>query len=251
MSRPWHKADLGLLGIIKAEVQTVYPNLHFYPENDRVVVRGSVPIIDGGEELDRYSVEIVLKADYPESIPLVWETGGEIPRHIDYHINSGGEACLFIHDERWRIYPPGTSFLEFLNGPVRNFFLGQSIFRRTREWPFGQRRHGVAGIRDYYGELLGTDDVTVLVGYLECLSRPVLKGHLPCPCMSNNRIRDCHHDLINDLRAKIPWEIAERSLDAIRYDRMHATRAEVKVPIRSQPIGGRHGKEYSRDAQKR
>ncbi len=218
MSRPWHKANPSLLEKIRVAVQARYPNLHFYPQNDHVVVRGSLPVIDAGKELDRYSVEIVLLADYPDAVPLVWETGGKIPRNADHHVNPGGEACLFIPDERWRAYPPGMTFLEFLDGPVRNFFLGQSIFCRTGQWPFGQRRHSEAGIRDFYGELLATDNLTVILGYLEYLSRPALKGHWPCPCKSGKRIRACHSEQIKDLRAKIPSEVAEKSWRSLRSD---------------------------------
>ena len=218
MSRPWHKADPDLLDKMKVEVQAAYTNLHFYPESDRVIVRGTFPIIDSGEELDRYSIDIVLLAEYPDAIPLVWETGGKIPRDIDHHINKGCEACLFIPDERWKVYPPGMSFLEFLNGPVRNFFLGQSIFRRTAKWPFGQRSHGTAGIQEYYGELLVTNDTTVILGYLECLSRSMLKGHWSCPCKSGMRIRDCHRDQIHELRAKIPPEVAVKSWRSVSSD---------------------------------
>lgn len=219
MNRPWHKADPRLLAKIRTEVQELYPNLHFYPQNDRVVVRGSLPIIDAGKELDRYSVEIVLLADYPNTVPLVWETGGKIPRHADHHVNKEtGEVCLFVPDEGWKIYPPGTTFLEFLNGPVRNFFLGQSVFRRTGEWPFGQRRHGPAGILEYYAELLGIDEATVILAYLECLSRPTLKGHWPCPCKSGKRIRDCHRHQINELRTKISRKLADKSYRSLRND---------------------------------
>ncbi|MDP1769667.1 MAG: hypothetical protein Q8L74_12825 [Nitrospirota bacterium] len=219
MNSPWHKADPSLLVKIGAEVQELYPNLHFYPQNDRVVVRGSLPIIDVGKELDRYSVEIVLLADYPNAVPLVRETGGKIPRHADHHVDKeSGEACLFVPDERWKIYPPGTTFLEFLNGPVRNFFLGQSVFRRTGEWPFGQRSHGSAGILEYYAELLGMSEVTVILGYLEYLSRPTLKGHWPCPCKSGKRIRDCHRHQINELRTKISRKLAEKSYRLLRND---------------------------------
>lgn len=218
MSRPWHKAHPDLLDKIRTQVQAFYPNLHFYPQSHCVVVRGGFPIIDSGEELDRYSVEIALLADYPDSVPLVWETGGKIPRDADHHINVDGEACLFIPDERWRVYPPGATFLEFLDGPIRNFFLGQSIFQRTGEWPFGQRRHGAAGIMEYYGELLGTGDVTVIIAYLECLSRPTLKGHWPCPCKSGKRLRDCHRDQVDILRARTPSEVADKSLTMVRSE---------------------------------
>jgi hypothetical protein len=216
MSRPWHKADPGLLEKMKADVQAVYPNLHFHPGGDRVVVRGTFPIVHEGELLDRYLVEIELPSDYPNAIPVVREVGSRIPRSEDYHINRTGEACLFIPDERWLVYPPGTSFLEFLNGPVRNFFLGQSLFALTNMWPFGQRRHGADGIHEYYAQLLGTDELTLILGYLECLSRPVLKGHWECPCRSGERLRDCHRVQIEDLRTKISPAVAARSRESLR-----------------------------------
>jgi len=215
MKRPWHKADPTLLAKINAEVQETYPNLHFYHQNDRVVIRGSLPIADAGHELDRYSDEIVLPADYPDAVPLVWETGSKIPRNVDHHVNESGQACLFVPDERWKVCPPGTTFLEFLDGPVRNFFLGQSIFRQTGQWPFGQRPHGARGIYQYYEELLGTTDKCVIQEYINYLGRPALKGHWPCPCNSGKRIRDCHRDQINDLRTKIPCKTAKKSLKSL------------------------------------
>jgi hypothetical protein len=212
MSRSWYKAEPGLLEKMRVEVQGVYPNLHFYPGGDRVIVRGTFPIVHEGEELDRYTVEIVLLANYPDAVPVIFEIGERIPRNADHHINrKTGEACLFVPDERWSVYPRGTTLLHFLKGPVRNFFLGQSIFRRTGEWPFGQRAHGANGIREYYSELLGTKDAGVILGYLECLSRPTLKGHWPCPCKSAKRLRDCHGPQIADLRTKIPVTVARRS----------------------------------------
>jgi hypothetical protein len=214
--RPWHKADPTLLEKTIAEVQAEFPELHFYPEGSRVIVRGSFPVVENGEVLDRYAVEIELLADYPDSIPVVREAGGRIPRIADYHMNAKGEACLFLPDERWRIYPEGTTFLSFLKGPVRNFFIGQSLFRLTGEWPFGQRGHGAEGIREYYGELLGTDDVPVIRAYLEYLSRPVLKGHWPCPCGGGKRLRDCHRKSLEELRTKIPTSVAMRSLEYVR-----------------------------------
>jgi hypothetical protein len=230
MSQPWHKADPARLEKMRAEVQAAYPNLHFYPQGGRVVVRGTLPIVHEGAELDRYAVEIVLLANYPDALPLVFEVGGRIPRDADHHINAEtGEACLFVPDERWRVCPPSLSFLEFLNGPVRNFFLGQSLFRLAGEWPFGQRSHGADGIREYYSELLGTDDIKVILGYLECLSRPVLKGHWPWPCGGGKRLRECHRAQIEELRSKIPSAVALRSWESLRK----AVAANTKGPERS------------------
>jgi SEC-C motif len=158
-----------------------------------------------------------LLASYPDALPLVFEVGGRVPRDADHHVNrETGEACLFVPDERWKVAPPGMTFLDLLNGPVRNFLLGQSLFRLTGEWPFGQRSHAAAGIREYYSELLGTDDVNVIVRYVECLSRATLKGHWPCPCGSGKRLRDCHRAQVDELRTKIPSAVALRSFESLR-----------------------------------
>ena len=231
MSRPWHKADPARLEKMRVEVQAAYPNLHFYPQGDRVLVRGTLPILHEGDELDRYAVEIILPADYPDVLPLVFEVGGRVVRDPDHHMKGEtGEACLFVPDEQWRVCPPGMGFLEFLNGPVRSFFLGQSLFRLTGKWPFGQRAHGAEGIREYYRELLGTDDIAVILAYLECLSRPTLKGHWPCPCGSGKRLRDCHRSRVQELRDKIPPAVAEKSWQALRSALNSAPRAVYRDP---------------------
>jgi hypothetical protein len=215
MKNIWFKKDPGLLAGLKAEVSSAYPNLHFYVENDLVFIRGTFPILHDGKILDRYSVEILLVHDYPESIPIVREIGGRIPRAPDYHMNPGGDACLFLPDERWAVYPAGTSFIDFLKGPVHNFFLGQALVQTDQPWPFGQHGHGANGIRDYYSKLLGTEDPIAILKYLGYLSKPCLKGHWDCPCGSGRRLRNCHLNMLNDLRTKIPQHIASHSRDKL------------------------------------
>jgi hypothetical protein len=203
---------------MKKEVRAQYPHLHFHLHDDRVEVRGTFPIIEDGEELDRYSVDITLPREYPDDLPIVREIGGRIAHHADNHM-SHGKACLFVPDERWRICPPGTTFLEFLNNPVRNYFLGYSVYSRTGIWPLGQRAHGVDGIYEYYAELLGASDTAIITEYLDCLRRKELKGHWPCPCKSGKRIRDCHQLELFELRKKIPPAVADKSSTMIRRAR--------------------------------
>ena len=69
---------------------------------------------------------------------------------------------MLLPDERWRVWPPGTSLLTFLTGPVRSFFLAQSIVEEGEPWPFGQWAHGAKGVLQYYRELIKT------LTYLRC-----------------------------------------------------------------------------------
>jgi len=211
MKKAWYKEDVALFEKIKKEVNSVYPNLHFYIKNDLVLVRGTFPILFEGRVLDRYVVEIELLRDYPKSIPIVREVGGRIPRTQDYHVNERGEACLFLPEECWRIYPTGTTFLDFLKGPVHNFFLGQSLVRLGQPWPFGAWAHGSRGRLEYYIELIGICDSEAILRFLNFLSKPQIKGHWDCPCGSGKRLRNCHFDKLLDLRNKIEQELAKKS----------------------------------------
>lgn len=213
MKKPWFKINPGLLEGIKKETQTSYPNLHLYNENETVLIRGSFPITFENVILDRYHVEIEFPSDYPESIPIVRETESRIPRNVDSHLISiTGQCCLFLPDERWRVYPKGSSFLNFLDGPVRNFFLGQTMVRLGESWPFGEHGHGIIGILEYYEGLLGTDDLPVILNYLHYISKPIIKGHWSCPCGSDKRLRNCHFEQLIELRRKIPPQTARESL---------------------------------------
>lgn len=204
------KTNQSLCGKERAEVEGAYPDLHFHiVENGSIKIRGTFRIVYEGEVLDRYAIEIEVPPSYPRSIPIVRETGGRIPHASNFHVNpTDGTCCVILPDERWKVWPVGSGLLAFLNGPVRNFFLGQSLVELGEPWPFGQWSHGADGIRDYYTELLGTSDLRVIVKYLECLSAKKLKGHWPCPCGNGKRLGDCHLQLIRGLVAKIPRQVA-------------------------------------------
>lgn len=215
MKKVWYKENPAVLEKIKKEVNSVYPNLHFYLRNDLVFIRGSFPVLYDGKVLDRYVVEIELLRDYPKSVPVVREVGGRIPRTVDYHMDEKGEACLFLPEERWKVCPASTTFLDFLKGPVHNFFLGQSLVRLGQPWPFGAWAHGRRGKLEYYIELIGTKDSNVILRYLDYLSKPKIKGHWDCPCGSGKRLRNCHFNKILGLRNKITPELAKKSFDEI------------------------------------
>jgi len=217
MSHLWHRRDPALFEKEKAEVEVNFPELHIRVVGELVLVVGTFPIISTGTVLDRYSVEIELARDHPKSLPSVREVGGRIPWVAERHVNGNGTACVLLPDERWKAWPVGSTLLDFLNGPVRNFFLGQSLVERRGPWPFGQWGHGADGIREYYGELLGTQDAQVIYQYLESLCAKKVKGHWPCPCGSGKRLCDCHMATVQDLRKKIARKDAMMSLQ-----RLHA-----------------------------
>jgi len=213
----WQRNDPALYEKEKAEVEARFSELHFVLENDLVHVRGTFPVMFEGQVLDRYSVELQLARTHPAGLPVVRETAGRIPRHIDRHILAAdGTACVLLPDERWRLWPAGSPLLKYLTGPLHSFFLAQTMVEEGQPWPFGQWAHGARGVFQFYRELLATSDLRVMTTYLDYLAAKKVKGHWPCPCGHGRKLRDCHFDQVKDLRAKISRKDAERSRNILR-----------------------------------
>jgi hypothetical protein len=228
MKRSWYEKSPQILHAMMEEIPAKYPDLRVIAEQGAVFVRGNFPVMDGPEVLDRFQIDIRLPADFPVSIPVLREVGGRIPWHGDRHVNQGtGEACPIVPEE-WLVRPERGTMLAFLDGPVRNFFLGQIFVEAGQPWPFGERSHGVDGLFEAYGEMIGISDREAIVRYLECLSKELLKGHWVCPCGSGKKLRNCHLVQLKALHTKMPVSTAKSAL--LRIDE------QLKMLNRTQTI---------------
>ena len=200
---------------MQKEVPAKYPDLRVTLEGDVVHIRGSFPVMDEAEVLDRFQIEISVPPDFPDSTPVLREIGGRIPWHSDRHVNRDtGEACPIVPEE-WLMWPERESMLAFLEGPVRNFFLGQVLVEAGCPWPFGERTHGVPGLFEAYGEIVGASDRETILRYLDCLTKEYMKGHWDCPCGSGKRLRNCHWDDLKTLHEKILPLVARSALERL------------------------------------
>lgn len=215
MAQPWHVANAALKDEIVATVRRSYPNLIFEIVDGRAVLFGSFPLMDGEVVLDRFAVQIIFPDNYPEELPTVCEVGGRLPWLLDRHVNLNGTACLLVPDE-WFISAEDQSFAAFMAGPVRNYFLGQALVEAGHPWPFGERKHGYAGLLQAYEELLGVEGRATIFYFLNYLIRPDIKGHWSCPCGSGETLRRCHLHKVRALQQKITPRNAARMLERIR-----------------------------------
>ena len=206
-----------LLAEIEAAIAEIQPGLQLVDHQPIVVIEGWFELSGPEGPFDRYHVRILVPDRYPEAAPIVFELDERIPRTKDRHVNtSGGDCCLTVW-EPWLVTAPDTSFRGFLGGPMHEFFLSQHLFDITGEWRFGGRPHGVPGIVEACAELLDIPvDHDAVFAYLKSLSKMRLKGHWLCPCGSGQRIRNCHHDKIKNLRRMIPPATARRMLQRLR-----------------------------------
>jgi hypothetical protein len=195
-------------------VQSAYPDLRATIVNGKPTIRGTFPIVHEGEELDRFAIQI----DFPEGIanlPSIREIGGRIPRTAERHVFTGGAICTEVPE--LTLLRGEYSLLRYLDGPVRNYFLGQSLVERGEQWPFGQRDHNKPGLLEAYGEILGVSGEPTIRRYLVTLGQKKIKRHWACPCGSGAPIRECHDADLRRLHAAVPARIARQALD--RLDR--------------------------------
>ena len=215
--KPWHIKEPQAFQEFKRQIESKYATLCVFVENDIVFIRGGL-VIDAqdGRELDNYSIEIQLPGDYPNGVPIIKETGGRLPRILDRHILSDGVACLFLRDERYKYYPQGSTIIDFIETPVKNFFLWQADYDLNEgKSNIGERGHGTKGIIEFYSEELKTDDLVVIKNFLSYLTKSEVKGHWDCYCGSGKKMRNCHFDILLQLKSKISCDVAKISFNSI------------------------------------
>ncbi len=215
-SEPWFVKSPALYQELNKQIRQDFRTLHLITKGEIVFVRGALPIISiDGDELDRYQIEIELPVDFPVSVPQVREVGSKIPRILDRHVNSNGTACLFVRDKAWKYWNKNTTLIDFIKGPVYQFFLGQTYYSLNKVWPFGHYKHGADGVAEYYYEELNTPRLKVVIAFLEFLAVIKVDNRLRCYCGSQRQLKECHLNKVLSMRAHISCASAARSLKEI------------------------------------
>ena len=234
----WFKRNPQLLEDIKKSLQNDYSDLWVNDQDEHIDVIGSFPVRANNKIIDRFRIRIELLNNYPKTIPMVFETGGRIPYTKDRHINENdvpeygtkkGSACLFLPEEQFKYYPQGSSFVEFLNGPVNDFFLWQLEYELTGVPSVKGMDPGTKGIIEYYAQEIGIKDLNTIIQFTDYLSKDA-KGHWNCFCDSGKKLRDCHYSILIASRRNIAKKIALRShksLLAYRSGLIQASKARA------------------------
>lgn len=206
--KPWFERQPESLEREERAVAAAYPNLYFVIGDGSARVRGSLPVQVGAVVVDRFQVELLLARDHPATFPLAWEIGGRVPRLNENHVSDDGQLCLFLPEEGSDCWSAGSTVVSFLQGPVNSFFVGYLHYLAHGSWPFGERRHGLDGILDFYRERTEISELEGLLGAMKLLAKGGVKGHWKCPCGSRQKIRTCHRGILTLREAVSPTVVA-------------------------------------------
>lgn len=190
-------------------MQEKHPDLRLVVDGNRPRFRGSFQVANDGTVIDRFVIEMTFP-DGLSKLPCIEEIGGRIPKHRDRHVCDDGAICTEVPE--LTLLRGRYSLVSYLDGPVRNYFLGQLLVEQGRKWPFGEWDHGKLGLLQAYGEVLGVTHEPQIRRFLDCLGHKKVKEHWNCPCGSGKKIRDCHLSMIRKLQDAVsPW-VARQAL---------------------------------------
>jgi hypothetical protein len=203
VTKVWHRQHPNVLAAVRRDVDVFYPDLQWsLGPQDRYFLRGPFTVGDEEGTLDRFDIEVEFPDSYSWHVPIVREIGGQIPRDAAHHV-WGDRACLWAPGERHLYWPHGSTFRQFLDGPVRSWFIGQVHVRANQPWPYGEHHHNDAGVFEAFAELLGLSDRGTICRCIQLLLKAEPKGHHECPCGSGKRLRECHGQMLRELHTRI------------------------------------------------
>lgn len=192
-------------------ISNKYPTLINEPELE--TISGSIDV----DLADTYYIMIDF-SDFPETPPIVYETGERIPRKADRHTYSDGALCLTTDaqmDIALKTY--AKTHLLFLENIIIPFLQNNSYYEINGQYTYGEYPHGpeVSTIHTYF-DILDIKDAKQVFSiiYEKLYEKKRFKPNMLCYCESQKKIKKCrdhlkryeafrkirNQTLINDLR---------------------------------------------------
>ncbi len=200
-----------------AEAIEKHKELSFKIEDGVPCVFGSIILTDeDGNVEDTYQIEIKAVTDYPFRFPMLFETGGRIPKNFDWHIfEENGNCCIASPPEEFIICSSGLSLISFIENQVINYFYSQ-IFRNQNGYFLKERSHGNKGWIEFFEETFMTDNIfNIEFGLNQILEGKKIDRVSVCFCGSGIKYRKCHKKSYNIL-SKLTIDNVRLFMNALR-----------------------------------
>ncbi|MBL7767499.1 MAG: SEC-C domain-containing protein [Flavipsychrobacter sp.] len=187
-----------------AEAEESYPKLKPTLTEAGYVLAGDLDVIDKtGKLWETYQIEIHYTDGFPYRFPLLYETGGKIPKIADWHVYEDTLTCCV------KVLPAeiirclnGITITEYIREEALPYFFNQTHRRLEGFYVNGEYSHGLMGIYQFYEEALRTGkDVKKLLRLMHFIATNERPGRTSiCFCGSGKKFRNCHRDTFDELR---------------------------------------------------
>jgi hypothetical protein len=151
---------------------------------------------------ETYSVRIEVPLTFPRALPLVFETGGRVPKN--FHRNPNWTLCLGSPLAQTLGIEDAPTLGNFIDRVIVPYFYGHAVYERVGRMPFGELAHGVAGLENDVRRIFRLPFATDAAEFLRLAS--LKRRHAnkqPCPCRSWRRVGRCHGPAVHHARRRL------------------------------------------------
>jgi len=188
-----------------------HPSLALQWKEEHPYILGKSLLVDvQGLLLYSYSIELHHTENFPYLFPVLFETGGELPRNMEWHVYPHtGNCCLKTLPEELISCCKGINLNTFYEQEVIPYFFNQ-LYRKKWGYYYSERSHGVLGDIEFYAELLKEQDIPKITQHLRFIAGSKTEPNRTnlCYCGSGKKYRYCHREAYRTLRSLNPGLLA-------------------------------------------
>lgn len=151
--------------------------------------------------VEDYQLRIVLNDGYPEALPSVYEESGKICDEFEHRLPDGS-LCIGVPGELLMGSNGTIELVDYIDGPIKCCLYSAAYLERYGKYPFGERRHGVDGILEYYCELFRVGEPQSALDLMRAVVAGATRGCDKCPCGSGRQTWNCHSQILNELKSE-------------------------------------------------
>lgn len=186
------------------------PGLHFEIQDDGTYIfSGNYYLTDKeGRLIKAFNIKISPLKKYPNAVPKVYSTGDEIEKIDGYHISEDGIICFDHTYTLNKLASGGLRLYDFIEYYFPKYFSWVLLKQQERTENLKEWAHQDDGTIQYFQEVLGFDAIEKISSFLECylkVSKPSRNER--CYCGAEIKLKNCHLDAINILRATSKKEL--------------------------------------------
>ncbi|WP_348800559.1 SEC-C domain-containing protein [Flavobacterium adhaerens] len=188
------------------------PGLHFEGQNKGTYTLSGNYYLksDDGKLIKSFNIKILLQKKYPNVVPLVILLGDELEKTDDNHISKEGIICFDHTYNLNKIASGGLRLYDFIEYYFPKYFSWVSLKQIGKTEKLKEWAHQDEGTIQYLQKKLGINDIDKIISFLECylrISKPSRNER--CYCGSGIKLKHCHIDAINTLRATSKKELQD------------------------------------------
>ena len=192
-----------------AQLLQHYPYLVVVQSDSRLIrVRGFILVYrryNGYTVRERYNLEINIPIE-SDMLPFIIDIDRQIKHDYPHYDHRTGKLCLATDAQIRMHYIDGFDLVAWMFDFVEVYYFTYEFRQRFGFYPFGERAHGMKGIKQTYQEWLHAKDEEEAYRLMKFIQEHEYRGHVFCPCGSRTRLRNCHGEAVlpfyNDARKR-------------------------------------------------